>query len=229
MNQKRITIAIDGFSACGKSTLAKDLAHRLGYVFIDSGAMYRAAALYCMQNQLIQDGALAKEKIDANLSRMEIHFELIHQEPYVFLNGQDVSNEIRQPEVAGIVSIVAAYKPIREKLVEAQQKMGEQGGIVMDGRDIGSVVFPNAELKLFVTADPEIRVQRRLAEMESKGILMNVDEVRKNLAERDHLDSTREESPLIQVADAIVLDNSHLSKEEQLEWVLQKVSLLVTD
>jgi len=229
MNQKRITIAIDGFSACGKSTLAKDLDHRLGYVFIDSGAMYRAAALYCMQNRLIQDGKLAKEKIDANLSRMEIHFELIHQEPHVFLNGQDVSNEIRQPEVAGIVSIVAAYKPIREKLVEAQQKMGEQGGIVMDGRDIGSVVFPNAELKLFVTADPEIRVQRRLAEMESKGILMNIDEVRKNLAERDHLDSTREESPLIQVADAIVLDNSHLSKEEQLEWVLQKVSLLVTD
>jgi len=229
MNQKRITIAIDGFSACGKSTLAKDLAHRLGYVFIDSGAMYRAAALYCMQNRLIQDGKLAKEKIDANLSRMEIHFELIHQEPHVFLNGQDVSNEIRQPEVAGIVSIVAAYKPIREKLVEAQQKMGEQGGIVMDGRDIGSVVFPNAELKLFVTADPEIRVQRRLAEMESKGILMNIDEVRKNLAERDHLDSTREESPLIQVADAFVLDNSHLSKEEQLEWVLQKVSLLVTD
>jgi cytidylate kinase len=229
MNQKRITIAIDGFSACGKSTLAKDLAHRLGYVFIDSGAMYRAAALYCMQNQLIHDGALAKEKIDANLSRMEIHFELIHQEPHVFLNGQDVSNEIRQPEVAGIVSIVAAYKPIREKLVEAQQKMGEQGGIVMDGRDIGSVVFPNAELKLFVTADPEIRVQRRLAEMESKGILMNVDEVRKNLAERDHLDSTREESPLIQVADAFVLDNSHLSKEEQLDWVLQKVSLLVAN
>jgi cytidylate kinase len=229
MNQKRITIAIDGFSACGKSTLAKDLAHRLGYVFIDSGAMYRAAALYCMQNRLIQDGKLAKEKIDANLSRMEIHFELIHQEPHVFLNGQDVSNEIRQPEVAGIVSIVSAYKPIREKLVEAQQKMGDQGGIVMDGRDIGSVVFPNAELKLFITADPEIRVQRRLAEMESKGILMNIDEVRKNLAERDHLDSTREESPLIQVADAFVLDNSHLSKEEQLEWVLQKVSLLVTD
>jgi len=229
MNQKRITIAIDGFSACGKSTLAKDLAHRLGYVFIDSGAMYRAAALYCMQNQLIQVGALAKEKIDAHLTRIEIHFELIHQEPHVFLNGKDVSNEIRQPEVAGIVSIVAAYKPIREKLVEAQQKMGEQGGIVMDGRDIGSVVFPNAELKLFVTADPEIRVQRRLAEMESKGILMNVDEVRKNLAERDHLDSTREESPLIQVADAFVLDNSHLSKEEQLDWVLQKVSLLVAN
>jgi cytidylate kinase len=229
MNQKRITIAIDGFSACGKSTLAKDLANRLGYVFIDSGAMYRAAALYCIQNQLIQDGALAKEEIDANLSRMEIHFELIDQELHIFLNGKDVSSEIRQPEVAGIVSIVAAYKPIREKLVVAQKKMGEKGGIVMDGRDIGSVVFPNAELKLFVTADSEIRVQRRLAEMQSKGIEMTVEEVRQNLAERDHLDSTRSESPLIQVADALVLDNSQLTKEEQLDWVLAKVNLLVTD
>ena len=229
MNQKRITIAIDGFSACGKSTLAKDLANRLGYVFIDSGAMYRAATLYCIQNQLIQDGALAKEEIDANLSRMEIHFALIGQELHIFLNGKDVSNEIRQPEVAGIVSIVAAYKPIRKKLVVAQKKMGEKGGIVMDGRDIGSVVFPNAELKLFVTADSEIRVQRRLAEMQSKGIEMTVEEVRQNLAERDHLDSTRSESPLIQVADALVLDNSQLTKEEQLDWDLAKVNLLVTD
>jgi cytidylate kinase len=229
MNQKRITIAIDGFSACGKSTLAKDLAKRLGYVFIDSGAMYRAAALYCKQNQLILDGELAKEEINAHLSRMEIHFEVMEQELHIFLNGQDVSSEIRKPEVAGIVSIVAAYKPIREKLVEAQQKMGEQGGIVMDGRDIGSVVFPNAELKIFVTADPEIRVQRRLAEMLDKGISMSIEEVRQNLAERDHLDSTRTESPLIQVADALVLDNSKLTKEEQLDWVLKKVALLVTD
>ena len=229
MNQKRITIAIDGFSACGKSTLAKDLAKRLGYVFIDSGAMYRAVAFYCLKHQLIQNGELAKEEINAHLNNIEIHFELIQQEPHVFLNGQDVSHEIRQPEVAGIVSIVASYKPIREKLVEAQQKMGEYGGIVMDGRDIGSVVFPNAELKLFITADPEIRVKRRLAEMQEKGIQMNVDEVRKNLSERDHLDSTREESPLIQVPDAVVLDNSDLSKEEQLHWVLQKVALLVTN
>jgi cytidylate kinase len=229
MNQKRITIAIDGFSACGKSTLAKDLAKQLGYVFIDSGAMYRAVALYCLQHKLIQNGELAKKEINSQLNNVEIHFELIQQEPHVFLNGKDVSHEIRQPEVAGIVSIVASYKPIREKLVEAQQKMGEQGGIVMDGRDIGSVVFPDAELKLFVTADPEIRVQRRLAEMEAKGIQMNIEEVRKNLAERDHLDSTREESPLMQVPDAVVLDNSYLSKEEQLHWVLQKVALLVTN
>jgi len=229
MNQKRITIAIDGFSACGKSTLAKDLAKRLGYVFIDSGAMYRAAALYCLQHQLIQGGELNKEEINLHLTKMEIHFEVKEQELHIFLNGLDVSSEIRQPEVAGIVSIVASYKPIREKLVEAQQKMGSQGGIVMDGRDIGSVVFPNAELKLFVTADPEIRVQRRLDEMQSKGIEMSVEEVRQNLAERDHLDSTRAESPLIQVPDALVLDNSQLTKEEQLDWVLSKVNLLVTD
>ncbi len=229
MNQKRITIAIDGFSACGKSTLAKDLAKRLGYVFIDSGAMYRAAALYCLQHQLIQDGELNKEEINLHLTKMEIHFEVKEQELHIFLNGIDVSSEIRQPEVAGIVSIVASYKPIREKLVEAQQKMGSQGGIVMDGRDIGSVVFPNAELKLFVTADPEIRVQRRLTEMQSKGIEMSVEEVRQNLAERDHLDSTRAESPFIQVPDALVLDNSQLTKEEQLDWVLIKVNLLVTD
>ena len=229
MNHKRINIAIDGFSACGKSTLAKDLAKRLGYVFIDSGAMYRAAALYCIQNRLIKDGELAKEEINTHLTRMEIHFEVIEQELRVFLNKQDVSNEIREPKVAEIVSIVAAYKPIREKLVQAQQKMGVLGGIVMDGRDIGSVVFPNAELKLFVTADPEIRVQRRLAEMQSKGIKMSVEEVRQNLAERDHLDSTRVESPLIQVSDALVLDNSQLTKEEQLDWVLAKVALLVTN
>jgi len=229
MNQKRITIAIDGFSACGKSTLAKDLAKRLGYVFIDSGAMYRAAALYCLKHQLIQDGELDKVGIDTQLSQMDIHFVAVDAESHIFLNGQDVSHEIREPKVAEIVSIVAAYKPIREKLVEAQQKMGVLGGIVMDGRDIGSVVFPHAELKLFVTADPEIRVQRRLAEMQSKGIEMSVEEVRQNLAERDHLDSTRAESPLIQVDDALVLDNSQLTKEEQLDWVLAKVNLLVTD
>jgi cytidylate kinase len=191
--------------------------------------MYRAAALYCLRQHLIQDGELDKTGIDAQLSQMDIHFEAVAAESHIFLNGQDVSHEIREPKVAEIVSIVAAYKPIREKLVEAQQKMGVLGGIVMDGRDIGSVVFPHAELKLFVTADPEIRVQRRLAEMQSKGIEMSVEEVRQNLAERDHLDSTRAESPLIQVDDALVLDNSQLTKEEQLDWVLAKVNLLVTD
>ena len=229
MNQKKITIAIDGFSACGKSTLAKDLAKRLAYVFIDSGAMYRAAALYCLKHQLIQDGKLDTVGIDNQLSKIDIHFETVSSESHIFLNGQDVSNEIRESKVAEIVSIVAAYKPIREKLVQVQQEMGAKGGIVMDGRDIGSVVFPDAELKIFVTADPEIRVQRRLSEMVTKGMHTSIEEIRKNLAERDHLDSTREESPLIQVADAIVLDNSHLTKEEQLDWVLDKVALIVSN
>jgi cytidylate kinase len=229
MNQKKITIAIDGFSACGKSTLAKDLAKRLAYVFIDSGAMYRAAALYCLRNNLIVNGQLNKEEILAQLSQMDIHFVEVNAASRIFLNGQDVSNEIREPKVAEVVSIVAAYKPIREKLVQAQQEMGVKGGIVMDGRDIGSVVFPHAELKIFVTADPEIRVQRRLSEMLAKGVHTSIEEIRQNLAERDHLDSTREESPLIQVADAIVLDNSHLTKEEQLDWVLDKVALIVSN
>ncbi len=229
MNQHRITIAIDGFSACGKSTLAKDLAKRLGYIFIDSGGMYRAAALYCLNHDLIQNGALDIDALNGKIDQIDIHFETTEQDSRIFLNGKDVSAEIREPKVAEIVSIVAAFKPIREKLVEAQQKMGLKGGIVMDGRDIGSVVFPNAELKLFVTADPEIRVQRRLAEMKAKNIPMNAEEVRKNLAERDHLDSTRSESPLIQVSDALVLDNSHMSKEEQLNWVLDKIALIVTN
>ena len=164
MNQKRITIAIDGFSACGKSTLAKDLAKQLGYVFIDSGAMYRAAALYCLRQHLIQDGELDKTGIDAQLSQMDIHFEAVAAESHIFLNGQDVSHEIREPKVAEIVSIVAAYKPIREKLVEAQQKMGVLGGIVMDGRDIGTVVFPDAILKVYLTATPRVRAERRVAE-----------------------------------------------------------------
>jgi cytidylate kinase len=229
MNQKKITIAIDGFSACGKSTLAKDLAKRLAYVFIDSGAMYRAAALYCLRNNLIVNGQLNKEEILAQLSQMDIHFVEVNAASRIFLNGQDVSNEIREPKVAEVVSIVAAYKPIREKLVQAQQEMGVKGGIVMDGRDIGSVVFPHAELKIFVTADPEIRVQRRLSEMLAKGVYISIEEIRQNLAERDHLDSTREESPLIQVADALVLDNSHLTKEEQLDWVIDKVALIVSN
>jgi cytidylate kinase len=191
--------------------------------------MYRAAALYCLNHDLIQNGALDIDALNGKIDQIDIHFETTEQDSRIFLNGKDVSAEIREPKVAEIVSIVAAFKPIREKLVEAQQKMGLKGGIVMDGRDIGSVVFPNAELKLFVTADPEIRVQRRLAEMKAKNIPMNAEEVRKNLAERDHLDSTRSESPLIQVSDALVLDNSHMSKEEQLNWVLDKIALIVTN
>ncbi|MEN9699322.1 MAG: hypothetical protein RLZZ301_520 [Bacteroidota bacterium] len=226
MGQKRITIAIDGYSACGKSTLARALAEKLGYVFIDSGAMYRAVALYCLEHQFIDDKGLNQAALSENLPSIEIHFNAAGE---LFLNQQNVSEAIRQPAVAAIVSSVAAFKPVREKLVEMQRQMGLHGGIVMDGRDIGSVVFPNAELKLFVTANEKIRAQRRFTELQQKGIEQTLEEIQLNLSQRDLLDSTREESPLVQCSDALVLDNSDMSREAQLEWALEKVRLLVTD
>lgn len=226
MLQKKITIAIDGFSACGKSTLAKDLAKKLNYIFVDSGAMYRGVALYCLENNLIVDGQPFIEKIIEHLNHIRLEFKTIDQQSLLFLNGKDVSSEIRENAVANVVSKVATIKEVRQKLVSEQQKMGEKGGIIMDGRDIASVVFPNAELKLFVTADTKIRTQRRLDELKSKGIESSFEEVEENLKERDYIDSTRAESPLIQVADAIVLDNSNLNREEQLAWVLEQIEKL---
>jgi len=221
MTSKKLTIAIDGFSACGKSTLAKDLAKKLDYIFIDSGAMYRGVALYCLKNQLFSDGEPLVEKIKEQLNHINLEFKTVDQQSLLFLNGINVANEIRENAVASVVSKIATIKEVRQKLVAEQQKMGQKGGIIMDGRDIGSVVFPNAELKLFVTADKKIRTQRRLDELKSKGIESSYDEVKKNLEERDFIDSTRAESPLIQVDDAIVLDNSNLNRDEQVEWVLQ--------
>jgi cytidylate kinase len=221
MKSKKLTIAIDGFSACGKSTLAKDLAKKLDYIFIDSGAMYRGVALYCLKNQLFSDGEPLVEKIKEQLNHINLEFKTVDQQSLLFLNGINVANEIRENAVASVVSKIATIKEVRQKLVAEQQKMGQKGGIIMDGRDIGSVVFPNAELKLFVTADTKIRTQRRLDELKSKGIESSYDEVAKNLEERDFIDSTRAESPLIQVDDAIVLDNSNLNRDEQVEWVLQ--------
>lgn len=226
MLQKKITIAIDGFSACGKSTIAKDLAKKLNYIFVDSGAMYRGLALYCLENNLIIDGQPLIEKIIEHLNHIRLEFKTIDQQSLLFLNGKDVSTEIRENAVANVVSKVATIKEVRQKLVSEQQKMGEKGGIIMDGRDIASVVFPNAELKLFVTADTKIRTQRRLDELKSKGIESSFEEVEENLKERDYIDSTRAESPLIQVADAIVLDNSNMNREEQLAWVLEQIEKL---
>jgi cytidylate kinase len=230
--KSKINIAIDGYSSCGKSTIAKAIARELNYVYIDSGAMYRAITLYALQHGFIStDGKVNEQGLIQALDVVMIHFRY-NTDSYryeTFLNGKNVDREIRTLQVSNSVSPISAIKEVRQKLVKMQKRMAESKGVVMDGRDIGSVVFPNAELKLFVTADPEIRVQRRLAEMQAKGIQMNVDEVRQNLAERDHLDSTRAESPLIQVSDALVLDNSQLTKEEQLNWVLDKVALLVTD
>ena len=228
MIKKQITIAIDGYSACGKSTLAKDLAKKLSFVFIDSGAMYRGVALYCLQNNLFDaDGNPKQVDIIHALKNITLSFQLINDNNCLLLNGKNVEELIRGGEVAAVVSKVARIKEVRMKLVMEQQKMGANGGIVMEGRDIGSVVFPKAELKLFITASQEIRTQRRYLELKSKGIEAKIETISSNLAERDLMDSSRKESPLIQVADAIVLDNSKLTREEQLDFVLDLVRNLV--
>ena len=228
MIKKQITIAIDGYSACGKSTLAKDLAKKLSFIFIDSGAMYRGVALYCLQNNLFDEDSNPKQvEIIQALKNITLSFQLINDNNCLLLNGKNVEELIRGTEVAAVVSKVATIKEVRIKLVVEQQKMGANGGIVMEGRDIGSVVFPKAELKLFITASQEIRAQRRFLELKSKGIEAKINEISSNLAERDLMDSSRKESPLIQVADAIVMDNSKLKREEQLDFVLNLVRNLV--
>jgi cytidylate kinase len=228
MIKKQITIAIDGYSACGKSTLAKDLAKKLSFIFIDSGAMYRGVALYCLQNNLFDaDGTPKQVDIIQALKNITLSFQLINDNNCLLLNGKNVEELIRGTEVAAVVSKVATIKEVRVKLVMEQQKMGANGGIVMEGRDIGSVVFPNAEFKLFITASQEIRAQRRFLELKSKGIEAKINEISSNLAERDLMDSSRKESPLIQVADAIVMDNSKLTREEQLDFVLNLIRNLV--
>jgi CMP/dCMP kinase len=223
--QKKITIAIDGFSSCGKSTLAKALANKLDYVFIDTGAMYRSVAFYCLQKGFISNQHINKEEIVNSLNEIEIHFEKndVTKKLDVFLNDLNIESKIRTLEISELVSKIASIKEVRQKLVAEQQKMGIKGGVVMDGRDIGSVVFPSAELKFFVTASPEIRTERRFLELKPTEPEITKEEVKKNLVERDHLDSTRAESPLIQVEDAIVIDNSNLNQEEQLELALKYV------
>lgn len=228
MPNKRITIAIDGHSSCGKSTLAKQLAEKLNYTFIDSGAMYRAVTLYALNNSIIQDSKLDENRLIAELPGIRISFQInpdtLNYE--IVLNDEFVETEIRKPNVAAFVSQVARIKQVREKLVETQREIGKDGGIVMDGRDIGSVVFPNAELKLFVTASTEVRVQRRYKEMQEKGIKTTREAVKDNLVQRDLIDTTRKESPLVQTKDAIVIDNSELDREQQLELALSYVESL---
>ena len=221
--KKKITIAIDGHSACGKSTLAKGLAKALSYRYVDSGAMYRGATLYALKNDCFEK-ELDEAKFLHILDDFQLDFKIISGINSLFLNGENVENEIRQPHIAERVSKVARIKEVRRKMVAQQKTWGKNGGIVMDGRDIGSIVFPDAELKLFVTASVDVRTQRRLDELKNNGVTQYFDEVKNNLSERDYLDSTRKESPLIQVEDAIVLDNSELSIEEQLDWALVKVN-----
>lgn len=224
--KQKITIAIDGYSSCGKSTLAKELARELQYVFIDSGAMYRGVTLFALRNGFINGSELDRAKLIVVLPEIQLSFKLNPEtrSPELYLNGKNVSTEIRMPKVSANVSQVATIKEVREKLVASQREMGKNGGIVMDGRDIGSVVFPDAELKMFVTASIDVRTERRYEELIFKGMSTTKEEVRANLLKRDRIDSTRAESPLVQTEDAIVLDNTHLDREEQLKVALGLVN-----
>ncbi len=222
MGNHKITIAIDGYSACGKSTLARELATRLDYTFIDSGAMYRGVTLFALRNNIIQGEAIDQKKLIELLPSISISFKKVGDTfRHLHLNNEDVEQEIRNKPVSDHVSPIAEIKEVRKFLVDQQQKMGRLGGIVMDGRDIGTVVFPNAELKIFVTANIEVRVQRRLDELKSKGIDSNANEVRDNLTQRDYIDSTRAESPLRKADDAVEIDNSDLTREQQLNLALE--------
>lgn len=220
---KKIIIAIDGLSSCGKSTMAKKLAKDIGYIYIDTGAMYRAVTLYTINNNLWLDKDTPDElAINNNLDNINIDLILEDGVNKVYLNGKDVSEDIRTMEVSSRVSIISVMKYVREKLTEEQRRLGEKRAIVMDGRDIGTNVFPNAELKIFVTANPKVRAERRLKEMREKGNkTITYDEVLHNIEERDYIDSHRDISPLKQADDAIVLDNSYLTKEEQDEKLMQ--------
>lgn len=215
---KKIIIAIDGYSSCGKSTLARDLASALGFAYVDSGAMYRAVTLYFLDHGIPLDD---QEAIENALDRIRIEFKNLNGENHTFLNGADVEESIRDMRVSAVVSPVAAVPAVRRALVRQQQALGRSGGIVMDGRDIGTVVFPNADLKIFLIADEEERVRRRRLELLAKGFDLSEEEVRRNLTERDHIDSTREDSPLRQAADAVVIDNTHLTRKDQLEEALR--------
>jgi cytidylate kinase len=226
MTQPKIIIAIDGHSSCGKSTIAKAVASEFGYVFIDSGAMYRAVTLFALRQNLITDGNVDKQKLIELLPEIKIEFRFNPetQKSDTYLNSENVEDEIRQLPVSQNVSPVATIPEVRTAMVRQQQEMGKNKGIVMDGRDIGTVVFPEAELKLFVTASPEIRAQRRFDELKAKGEDVSFDEILDNVQERDRIDSTRETSPLKKADDAIVLDNSNMTREEQMRWVIEKVT-----
>ena len=222
---KKIIIAIDGFSSTGKSTLAKQLAKHLSYVYADTGAMYRAVAFFAMQKGFIGINFFNKEALIANLPDIKLHFEFNSELGFaeMYLDDVNIEKEIRTLEVSNFVSLVAEISEVRTKLVEQQQEMGNEKGIVMDGRDIGTVVFPNAELKIFMTASAETRAKRRFDEMKSKGQEVSFEEVLKNVEQRDYIDTHREDSPLRQADDAIEIDNSYLTKEEQFNAVLEMV------
>lgn len=222
---KNIVIAIDGYSSCGKSTIAKALAKKLRFIYIDTGAMYRAVTLYFLRKKIDLNDVIAVEEA---LNEIHINFEYSDAQTFVFLNEEDVSEEIRKMPVSENVSQVSAIKAVRTEMVRQQQRMGKSKNIIMDGRDIGTVVFPDATLKFFMTADPMIRAERRFKELLGKGENVSLEEINSNLALRDHQDTTREESPLIQADDAIVLDNSEINQEMQLNFALSHINPLLT-
>lgn len=222
---KKIIIAIDGFSSGGKSTFAREIARRLGYVFIDTGAMYRAVTLFAIREGLIQNGVLDKDALSGILERIDISFKFNPQRGAsdIYLGGENVEDEIRKVPVSRAVSSVSSIPAVREKLVKIQQEMGKNKGIVMDGRDIGTVVFPDAEFKIFLTADIAVRAQRRYDELKAKGHDVSLEEIERNIRERDEADQNRAISPLRKAPDALVMDNSRMTVEEQLDWVMDKI------
>lgn len=221
---RKIVVAIDGFSSCGKSTLAKALAKEVGYAYVDTGAMYRSVALYCLRNGLIFDGKVDEEKLAEAMPSIQISFQYNSetQRNETYLNGENVEEEIRSLAVSNVVSIVSAIGFVRRAMVAQQQSYSKEKGVVMDGRDIGTVVFPDAELKVFVTARAEVRAQRRFLELSAKGDSATFEEVLENVKQRDFLDQNREESPLRQAEDAILLDNSEMTIPQQNEWLLAR-------
>lgn len=220
-----INIAIDGYSSCGKSTLAKQLARHFGYIYIDSGAMYRAVTLFAMQSGFYNNGELDREQLLASLEEIDVSFKRNGKVPApILLNGQEVEDQIRDMSVSEKVSEIAAIREVREKLVKLQQQMADQKGVVMDGRDIGTHVIPDADVKLFMTASPEVRAQRRYDELKAKGMEVTYDEVLENLRQRDETDSTRTASPLRKADDAILFDNSEIGLEDQFEHALAIVN-----
>lgn len=232
MNQssRKIVIAIDGFSSCGKSTFAKAIAARLGYIFIDTGAMYRAVTLYSLEHGAVVDGEVLQDKVVELLPQIEISFRFNAERGAsdIYVNGVEVEQKIRSIEVSNLVSKISSIAQVREKLVAMQQRMGQERGVVMDGRDIGTVVFPDAELKIYMTADPAVRAQRRYDELTAKGDDVTLEEILENVISRDHADMNREISPLRQAEDAIVLDNSHMSVEEQMAWFMERYEAVIS-
>ena len=220
----KIIIAVDGYSSCGKSTFAKAIAARLGYIFIDTGAMYRAVTLYALEHGAIRSGMVDEEAVVKLLGEISITFRFNPQRGAsdIYVNGDLVEGKIRTIEVSNCVSQVSAIPEVRHKLVAMQQEMGRRRGVVMDGRDIGTVVFPDAELKLFMTADPKVRAERRYKEWREKGMEVSLEEIERNVRERDKADMSRAVSPLRQAEDAIVLDNSHMTVDEQMAWFLDR-------